>query len=448
MTGKRYTKYKGFLLFSFIFVCLFSFSVFADAYKGGYVEYDETGTAEYINWNPSGETFSGQNEIEGSVSTNQNPDLYSNTFNGSVNIDTNSFNSLTSTGNTYNNTTIDVVPGAGTIDSNNDTFRSSTTLAASQSDVEINNAEFNGSLSINANTVSLGSVPEMSQLITDTQNISYFLSMIIWNFGVSYVSTSNQTYTHQTVNGTYVQSLIPTFEWTITYSDAGAVFTPTQVYCNLGGLLKTKFDNISYLLRYGFEFLIHARQYPMWNFTGDGEFYNITQQTYTTSFFQMVENRLSIMCSLLSWYCNRFFNWYYPLDNVIPMYWQYYNTDTQQSESIGLAGLMYNISWYLGQMYVLQVASSALDDVGVAVEDLSDELTSFEASENSVISSVSSGIESFIPNVSDFGAFTALSWCSQYLQRVFVALGLYGNVIMIGLLLGVCMQFIGYFRYK
>lgn len=143
-----------------------------------------------------------------------------------------------------------------------------------------------------------------------------------------------------------------------------------------------------------------------------------------------------------------FFQWFYPLKNSTPQYWLVYNSDTNQGEYVNPATVTYYITWYLGKLYLQQSQQSALGQLEENVNDLADDLAAFEQSEQAVISSISSGIQSFAPDLSQLGSFRALAWCSNYLQQVYVSLGLYGTVILIGLLLGVCMQFIGYFRYK
>lgn len=92
--------------------------------------------------------------------------------------------------------------------------------------------------------------------------------------------------------------------------------------------------------------------------------------------------------------------------------------------------------------------NSVANSISNSVTTLSNNLTSYQAAEQQLQNRVSSSISSFVPDLSLFGGFVALSWVSNYLQQVYISLGTYGTVIMIGLLLAVCMQFIGYFRYK
>lgn len=92
--------------------------------------------------------------------------------------------------------------------------------------------------------------------------------------------------------------------------------------------------------------------------------------------------------------------------------------------------------------------NSVANNISNSVNTLSNNLTSYQTAEQQLQNRVQSSISSFIPDLSLLGGFVALSWVSSYLQQVYISLGSYGTVIMIGLLLAVCMQFIGYFRYK
>lgn len=83
-----------------------------------------------------------------------------------------------------------------------------------------------------------------------------------------------------------------------------------------------------------------------------------------------------------------------------------------------------------------------------SVTNLSNNLTNYQNAEQRLQNQVTSSIQSFVPDLSLLSGFVAISWVSNYLQQCYISLGSFGTVIMIGLLLGVCMQFIGYFRYK
>lgn len=189
--------------------------------------------------------------------------------------------------------------------------------------------------------------------------------------------------------------------------------------------------------------------YGLWSVTPsqDGESYSRTVTQSSVGIRSVILNRIEYIADVFDFYFSRIYAWFYPLDSTSPFYWRYYNTATEQQESIGLAGLLYNISWYLGQLYTLSAQNAALDNMDEAIEDVTDTFTSVEQAEQAVVQSVTSSIQSFNPDVSELGAFRALSWCASYLQQIYVSLGAYGNVITIGLLLGVCSQLIGFVRY-
>lgn len=87
-------------------------------------------------------------------------------------------------------------------------------------------------------------------------------------------------------------------------------------------------------------------------------------------------------------------------------------------------------------------------NISNSVSSLNNNLIAYQNAEQNLQNKVTSSIQSFIPDLSLLGGFVAISWVSNYLQQCYISLGSFGTVIMIGLLLGVCMQFIGYFRYK
>lgn len=240
---------------------------------------------------------------------------------------------------------------------------------------------------------------------------------------------------------------------TSTYSSNG-----TFVYC-LSEVINQIPRNLNFYMNYFVGNLIEPLSGAGWlnnqildmhviSYTDGQETYTVSSYNGSTDFISLSALYLSNISVLFRYYASRFYEWFYPLDNVDPEYWRYYNTDTQQSENIGLAGLMYNISWYLGQLYVLQSANAALQNMADAVSDAADTFTAVETQEHTVISSVSSAIENFNPDISFLGSLTAIAWVSNYLQQCFVSIGAFGTVIMLGLLLGVCMQFVGYFKYK
>lgn len=145
-----------------------------------------------------------------------------------------------------------------------------------------------------------------------------------------------------------------------------------------------------------------------------------------------------------------YWNAYYPLRDVAnAQYWRAYNTDTGQYDSVNLATVFAYITWYLGQLYddstnVTQNMQQMTQDIGTAATTFQD----LNQKEQAAINQIQTGFETFLPDPTEFQSFRAITWCSNYLQQIYLALGAYGQVIFIALLFGVCLQFIGYFRYK
>lgn len=143
---------------------------------------------------------------------------------------------------------------------------------------------------------------------------------------------------------------------------------------------------------------------------------------------------------------------------LYPIYNTYYDSTNKvvTRETINtysnFNGALYRY-WIYGQnaifAYIQYVQdNSVANSISNNVAALNTNLTNYSAAEQQIQNRVQNALSTFIPDTTLFSGFVAIAWCSQYLQQVYVALGSYGTVIMIGLLLGVCMQFIGYFRYK
>lgn len=265
--------------------------------------------------------------------------------------------------------------------------------------------------------------------------------------GGSYGGIASESFPYESL---YLDFLIPD-DWDISSTSANG---------NLFDFLETAFnhvvmsmDTMLHMINY-YVYVIQQDlngigTYGLWSLTPsqDGESYTRTVTQSSIGIRSVILNRIEYIADVFDFYFSRIYAWFYPLDSTSPFYWRYYNTATEQQESIGLAGLLYNISWYLGQLYTLTAQNAALDNMDEAIDDVTDTFTSVEQAEQAVVQSVTSSIQSFNPDVSELGAFRALSWCASYLQQIYVSLGAYGNVITIGLLLGVCSQLIGFVRY-
>lgn len=157
-----------------------------------------------------------------------------------------------------------------------------------------------------------------------------------------------------------------------------------------------------------------------------------------------------------------FWDAYYPLRNQTPQYWKYWNSDTGKYEDTNIANVFSQATWYLGNIYLKcvdiadDVANIAKNIVGSPdsalndkIDSVKDSLTDVDNAQKELDDNIFDTIGKFDPNTDDyFGGLKALTWCGQYLQKVFLALGAYGTPIMVGLILALCLQFIGYFRYK
>lgn len=313
----------------------------------------------------------------------------------------------------------------------------------------------------------LGNTQEMASLIARVEDADDLLAGILYAI-VAPIQSSSDSYTVNTSLGSMTIPLLPiTLAY---YSTSNGVITSqtSQWYCGLGTSvllyseciiynLNTMMQHLSYHINSLRSDLLSAsssivsaiqdsQSYAYWTLTTDqsGEYYTKTVTNQTGTFHSVILNRAEYIASVLDFGFRRFYEWYCPLDDTAPMYWRYYNTDTKRSENIGLAGLMYNISWYLGNLYVLQSASAALNAMDSAVDSAATTFTNIEAQENAVVNSVKNSIQSFNPSTSDIGALRALPWMSNYLQQIYVSLGTYGIVITVGLLLGVCLRIIRY----
>lgn len=363
--------------------------------------------------------------------------------------------------------------------STNFNFAGSATFAGTNNTYEDFYITTDGDLNLGSSTITgltvnqtIGNSSEMANLLNYTFNILCQASAIHYMVG-SHVSSSDTAYI--TVGGQSVA--IPLISWTtpnrVTFDPVNGIITNTPgslIYGTLGYIVQQfasqqadnffaigqsiiySFNNLRTDVLSGFSSIIDQQTYNYWtltsNQTTNGETFNKTVTSQTGTFHSVILNRIEYLSDVLTFSFNRFFEWFYPLDVTNPLYWRYWNSDTQQQVNTNLADVLYEMTWYLGNLYILESASAALDNMETAVGTVTTTFETVEAQEEAVINSVQSHINSFNPNVSDFGAFRALPWMSNYLQQIYVSLGSYGLVITIGLFLGVCMQIIGYMRYK
>lgn len=173
-----------------------------------------------------------------------------------------------------------------------------------------------------------------------------------------------------------------------------------------------------------------------------------TQTPVTVNFAMMLSMKFDQIINYLGALSELWSSWFYPLRNLTPLYWRTYNSDTDKMEDANIAKVLYDITWYLGHIFKQGEEAVNTSQLNQDVQSMQQSLDQYEQAEQSVIGSVSSSLQSFNPNLSDIQSLRALGWCSNYLQLVWAALGTYGTMIVVGLLIGVCMQFLGYFKYK
>ena len=263
-----------------------------------------------------------------------------------------------------------------------------------------------GYLNYNSSVYSTWNLNNPNILPFVSGNFAYFSTYTLYplfqNFFI-YSSSDNMTFDTLASNGNnslsfIVRYLFKTTQYTPGKVDERPVLTGQTVYCTLPALVDIQFKNLSALVTQVF---------------------------------------------------NVFADWYYPLSTMDSLYWQYFNTDTGQKENINLAGLMYNISWYLGQMFQMNIWD--LGDSGLAdsVDDLSDTLSDYDSAESDIFSSVESGLVGIESKLDlSFAPLTYIAQVSGWLTTLWNGLGSWQAPTLISFSLVICMQFIGYFKYK
>lgn len=332
-------------------------------------------------------------------------------------------------GATFDGASTDISVNVGSLDSGaneyitieSSTFNTPVTVTATNSlgndsYVSLTDSTFNSSVAINATNVTLGSTSETSGMLTTLNNIYTWLTGGLRD-QINYFNAK--------------------FTLLLYFVGRNLVYDqPTTLTATVGGMSESM--NLMEI------------KYTPFVLTEDTE---LIANGTTYTFYGTLPACLRIeICDRIVSFMNAFFvkfrAWYYPLSVDSPFYWRYYNTDTGEEEEINLAGVLYNLTWYVGQLYSLQVENSSLSQLTDKVEEVSETFQEYEQKEQQIVDSVKANIQSFAPDLSEIQSLRALGWCSHYLQLLWSSLGLYGTMIVVGLLMGVCMQFIGYFRYK
>lgn len=423
-------------------------------------------------------TYSGTNTIFVEDTLGNGYD-YSSTYNGTLDVTSNdTYQGALKT--VVSDANVNAVTSVSASDILDNEYNAGVTFSNSTFNKDVTVTNSNVAVSSESNVI-LGSIPQMESLINKVDSISNLISntnTYLSNIFSLFNSTYRLFYVHVRKSVVIIYDNLSVNRYTtdpdsrdVLLSNNNGIFpeityrltadteihysydsvthtfsySSTTYYGNFLGILTVKFRALYYalynLLRQIFYSVEGYGSYRIYNFSLDNQYYSLSSSIQSVTLRYAITNYLNTIINLLHYFCTRFYEWYYPLDGTAPYYWRTYNSDTDTQESVNLARVLYDISWYLGHITIG-------DDIKTEVKSLSDNLTSYQNAEQGIQNRISSSIQSFVPDITLLSGFVAISWVSNYLQQVYVALGSYGTVIMIGLLLGVCMQFIGYFRYK
>lgn len=174
-----------------------------------------------------------------------------------------------------------------------------------------------------------------------------------------------------------------------------------------------------------------------------------TKNTAYCTYPYFIEKSINGYNTYLLASAKQFFNWFYPLKESEPVYWQVWDTDTGQAENVNLATVGYYITWYLGQMYQMNTYDVESNGLTEKVQDFADSVKEFDSNTTSLFETAKDNFSSFNPKFESTSTFmSTLRKISQYLQKCFVALGKFNIPITISLILAICMQFIGFYKFK
>lgn len=441
---------------------------------GSNVWYDSNGIP-YYQTVATGETFTGPNDLLGDplfapVAAAGTSDFYgtttastsSNLLGGSREYNADNFNgNFTADASGLTTSYIDIH------DSNFAASKTASVTANNGTVMEMYDNNFNGSTTINAASggtvnVQIGNSTEMATLNTNVDRIRDFVSLLWRNITTPIISTSStDTYVVNGVSRTYGLNSI---------NIAG-----TTYYCNFFGLLRYYFNQLCYELSptenngtavasdppqklgsfNSIPVVTHRSPYSTFSYDSSND---VISENISYRYFSFSTAIINILVGTFKSYINAniqyladtWYRWYNPnISLANSQFWIAYNTDTGEIDHVNLSTVLYYITWYLGQLYddgtnVTQNMQQMTQDIGTAAATFQD----LNQKEQAAINQIQTGFETFLPDPTEFQSFRAITWCSNYLQQIYLALGAYGQVIFIALLFGVCLQFIGYFRYK
>ena len=173
----------------------------------------------------------------------------------------------------------------------------------------------------------------------------------------------------------------------------------------------------------------------------------LTGETVYCTLPALIDIQFKNVAALVTQVFNVFADWYYPISDMTDQYWRFYNTDTGEQEVTNLAGVLYNITWYLGELYKTNdwEAAQGFKEAQDTIDNLTEDMSS---AESAITDTVLPNIQDFSPDPSDVASLFGLSFVGSFIQDFYLALGVFGIPVMLSLVLAVCMQLIGYFKYK
>lgn len=454
---------------------------------GNNVWYDEYGVPQY-QIVATGETFTGPNDLLGNPLFAPVAAAGTSNFYGTTTASTSSNllgGSREYMGDNFNGNFSADASGLTTsyIDIHDSKFASGKTATVTANNgtvMEMYDNNFNGSTTINAASggtvnVQIGNSTEMQQLLSNTSQTNTLL-------GTTNTLLGNLLYPVAIIWDNVIYNMLSTtqsrsftlFGQTYSYNGSASYLADKVYYTNLRGTLELYLRNLLHQLDYlwtetynegdPLRKVFTIDRYPValnrvaisvYSYDASTDVVSVENvyryKTYVGMLYECVTWTIpSYFTSMIQYLADTWYRWYNPnISLANSKFWKAYNTDTGQYDSVNFSTVFMYITWYLGQIYddstnVTNTMHQMTSDIGTAATTFQD----LNNKEQVAINQIQQGFETFLPDVTQFQSFRAITWCSNYLQQIYIALGAYGQVIFIALLFGVCLQFIGYFRYK
>lgn len=167
---------------------------------------------------------------------------------------------------------------------------------------------------------------------------------------------------------------------------------------------------------------------------------SMVQGSYMTFFLSKFNELIDYNQAVLSlWLYN-----YYPRWNSgDTAAWNYYNTDTDMEEPINLGGLMYNISWYLGNLYLLNTNEDYSNNADPTVAALQSKIDELNAAEDT-LTEVTGGLSydnSVFSEIASYGS--SITYVSNLMDEIFNSLGILQIVFKLSMTVGLAVYALG-----